>query len=213
MQELSKLLDTGVDLLVPFHDDLVRIIHSELTLFFNALHALFLSLAGLPLPGSHLPGVQPVGTPAALVLLLSRLAQLLSSSAIGKVSAVGAPARTIACASPPVLQYQHSCLCSWRSAVPRVLVPPATPALERWPSICSLLFTKRPVCSYCCALLQTVDSLFPFPDARLDSTDDDAHCFHAHHFSALFSSASERLLQQVRRDGHPTDYTTAAGAV
>jgi len=78
-----------VDLLVPFHDDLVRIIHSELTLFFNALHALFLALAGLP-PGSHLPGVQPVGTPAAPLLLLSRLAQLLSSSAIGKVSAVGA---------------------------------------------------------------------------------------------------------------------------
>lgn len=89
-QELSKLLDSGVDLLVPFHDDLVRIIHAELTLFFNALHALFLALAGLPAPGSHFPGVQPVGTPAALVLLLSRLAQLLSSSAIAKISAVSA---------------------------------------------------------------------------------------------------------------------------
>jgi len=46
---------------------------------------------------------------------------------------------------------------------------------------------------------QTVDSLFPFPDERLDSTEDDAlHCFRAHHFSTLFSSASEKLLQQVQ---------------
>lgn len=51
--------------------------------------------------------------------------------------------------------------------------------------------------------LQTVDSLFPFPDTRLDSTDDDADCFHAHHFTTLFSSASEKLLQQVLCAWHP----------